>query len=47
MYNNYKILDQNFQKRYTGSFYQYYIQQVYGNNVVAAESLIAEEENEG
>ena len=47
MYGNYKILDKDFQQRYTGSFYQYYIQKVYGNNVVSAESLIAEEENEG
>lgn len=46
MYLNYKILNKNFQQLYTGSFYQYYIGVAYGNNVVTAESLIAEEENE-
>lgn len=46
MYLNYKILNQNFERRYTGSFYQYYIEKAYGNNVVTAESLIEEEENE-
>lgn len=46
MFNNYKILDQNFLKRYTGLFYQYYIHTVYGDSVVTAESILAEEENE-
>ena len=46
MYSHYKILDKNFQQRYTGSFYQYYISIIYGNNVVTAESLLVEEENE-
>jgi hypothetical protein len=43
---DYKILDKNFVQRYTGSFYQYYISTVYGNEVITAESLIEEEENE-
>jgi len=46
MYSNYKILNKDFQQRYTGSFYQYYIGTVYGNEVVTAESLIQEEKNE-
>ena len=46
MYGNYKILDKDFQRRYTGLFTQYYIQIMYGNNIVTAESVIAEEENE-
>ncbi len=46
MYSNYKILDKDFQRRYTGLFTQYYIQHVYGDNVMTAESIIAEEENE-
>lgn len=46
MFSNYKILDKDFTRRYTGLFYQYYISNIYGNNVVTAESLINEEENE-
>ena len=46
MYFNYKILDQNFIKRYTGMFYQYYVSNVYGDNIVTAESLLKEEKNE-
>ena len=46
MYLNYKILSKNFSEQYTGVFYQYYIQTVYGDNITMAESILEEEENE-
>lgn len=45
MFNNYEILDKDFNKRYHGSFYQYYIQTVYGSEIITGESLLREEEN--
>ena len=46
MYNNYEILDKDFEQRYTGSFYQYYISVAYGNKVITAESYIEATEDE-
>lgn len=44
MYLNYKILNKKFQQEYSFLFYQYFLKIAYGNDVIAAESLIGEED---